>query len=591
VVTCPHPALRRLGGGRCRLCDGTAAEEVARSGAAAERARSAALVAEALDRGRRARVGLMRRHLSWFVRGAWLEVASADLEWNWHHDVLCRHLQYQVDEWRWRRTRPEVPAVLQKLAGNLPPGTGKSHITSVFLNAWVWLDTPEWRVTVVSSNDAVVRRDHGYLRKLVTGDWYQRTFRPSWTIESDSESKGLINSRGGTRLSRSFLSGAVGLRGDALVIDDADDPKEVASPAYRRARDDKWRLTWYTRVNDLRVSTWTSIQQVTHEHGFTSILLPSASEGEQHPDSTGWAHLCLPLRWRRGLPDTPIGAGDPRTTPGELLHPSRFPPSVVADLYRAMGTRGVELQYDQLRQPSEPLYFPRRWWRFFQRGEAAHYPPLHRPEGCSAHPARGLAQCSTLRRGVPATVDDLDKVVISVDASFGANRKDASGGDASSRVGLGVMAAAGARRLVLDDRTRQLDYPATKVAIKELARDYPEADLILIEEKANGAALIQELRRDPEISIPIEAVTPTEGKLARAIAHQPAVEAGAVELLDGAPWAPALVGEFAAYTGRDGELNDRVDWVSQALQYLADAGEPWWMRHDEDERGAIVAAV
>jgi predicted phage terminase large subunit-like protein len=577
-INCPHEALRRIGGGRCGLCDGSAAATVAAATAAESRAAAVDQVAAAIERGRLAEIVQMHRSLAAFVRGAWLQVASADLEWNWHHDVLCRHLQYQVDEWRWRRTRPTTPAVLQKLAGNLPPGTGKSHITSVFLNAWVWLSTPEWRVTVVSSNDAVVRRDHGYLRRLISSDWYQRSFRPGWTIESDSESKGLITSKGGTRLSRSFLSGAVGLRGDALVIDDADDPKEVASPAYRRARDDKWRLTWYTRVNDLRVSTWTSIQQVTHEHGFTSILLPAADEADKHPDSTGWAHLCLPLRWRHGLPDTPIGAGDPRTVPGELLHPSRFPPSVIADLYLAMGTRGVELQYDQLRRPTEPKYFPHRWWRFFQRGDQAHYPPLYRPEHCAAHPARGLAQRSTLRRGVPVMVDDLDRVVISVDASFGANRKTASGEDASSRVGLGVMAAVGGRRLILDDRTEMLDYPETKAAIKALLGDYPEAHSVLIEEKANGAALIQELRRDPEIAVEIIAVLPTEGKRPRAIAHQPAIESGAVELLDGASWLDPVVGEFAAYTGREGERNDRIDWVTQALQHLATEGAPWWMR-------------
>lgn len=577
VDSCPHAAIRRLGGGSCPLCDGSGAAAVAAARAEVDRSRAADRVEALIERGRRARVVQMRRSLAAFVRGgAWDVIASAELEWSWHHGSLCRHLQYQVDEWRWRRSRPETSAILQKLAGNLPPGTGKSHITSVLLNAWVWLDSPEWRVTVVSSNDAVVRRDAGYLSKLVTSEWYQRTFRPAWTIESDSESRGLINSRGGTRLSRSFLSGAVGLRGDALVIDDADDPKGVDSPAYRRARDDKWRLTWYTRVNDLRVSTWTSIQQVTHEHGFTSILLPR--EGSNHPDSMGWAHLCLPLRWRPGLPDTPIGSGDPRTTPGEILHPARFPPAVIADLYTAMGSRGVELQFDQLGTPSEPKLFPQRWWRFFQRGQLEHYPPLYRPERCAPHPARGLASRSTLRRGAPVTIDDLDAVVISVDASFGANRKTSEGADASSRVGLGVMASAGTRRLVLDDRTEALDYPATKIAVKTLCRDYPEASLLLIEEKANGAALIQELRRDPEIGIPIEAVSPTEGKLARAIAHQPAIESGAVELLDGASWLDALVGEFAGYTGAEGEMNDRVDWVTQALQYLAGEGTPWWMR-------------
>jgi hypothetical protein len=46
-----------------------------------------------------------------------------------------------------------------------------------------------------------------------------------------------VNTSGGARLSRTFLSGAVGLRGDALFFDDIDDPARVKSAAYRAERD------------------------------------------------------------------------------------------------------------------------------------------------------------------------------------------------------------------------------------------------------------------------------------------------------------------------------------------------------------------
>lgn len=595
-MTCAHAALRRLRGGVCPVCDPAevaarrareaAAAELELAGArAAERAEQEAVVADALRRGANAADALARRWLSHFVRAAW-HVLDPDtpLEWNWHHDSICRHVQYQLDEWRWRKKHPTSPRHMSNLVINVPPGTGKSRIISVLTNAWMWVDSPEWKVTVVSSNDAVVARDHAYFRRVITSQWYAQHMRPRWVIDTDNARDGLVNTAGGARLSRSFLAGAVGLRGDALLVDDADDPSRVKGEAYRAERDQKWDLAWYNRVNDERVSTRLAVQQRTDPRDHTAHLL--VPQRDAPPEEWTWQHLCLPLHWRVGLPQTPIGSGDPRTTPGEVLHPSRFTADVIRGLKRALGTAGFELQYDQRDAPTESKYFPRKWWRWAVVGGgllegAIDAPPGARPEGCDQEVrSRVIPLRSVLdrARGGTRLVLDLDDKLLSVDASFGANKTSKSGAEESSLVGLGVLGSAGHRRYFFGDYSDHLTYPQMKRRVKSLLLEHDLAK-VLIELKANGQALVDEMAEDPELShVEVVGVVPTESKVSRATAHQPAVEDGAVYLVEGSPRVDRFVEDFAGWRGT-GQRSDRVDYWSQAMQHWAGEGQlPWWMR-------------
>lgn len=598
-MQCPHPTLRRAAGGRCPICDADAAAERRQVEEHERRQEREAAALAAIEDGERARAELARRYLSYFVRAAWHVLEpEVVLEWSWHHDVICRHVQYVLDEWRWRRRHPHAPSVMQNLCANICPGSAKSRILSVSTPSWMWLDSPGWRVNCVSSNDAVVARDHGLMAKLVKSDWYRTAFRPGWSIENDSAKFGLRNTAGGVRLSRTFLSGAVGLRADCNLFDDLDDPGRVKSAAYRGERDEKWGSAWFNRVNDDRVSTRICSQQRVYHLDHTALILgQGGDEGDDGDEDlkADWAHLCIPLHWRVGLPETPIGTGDPRTEVGQVMHPDRFTPRVIRLLKRALGDAAFDLQYDQRSSPKDARFFQRDWWRFYQRSTevlSGHRtaPPMARPEGCTDRHAELLGARSILRGGQPVMTDDLDEVIGSVDASHGAARKDSRGGDKSSRDGLGVIGKRGKRRWVLDDRTEQRTYPQLKDAIVQLIEDYPDMSLILVERKANGAAVIQDLDGDTALrGVKLEPVDPEESKVGRATAHTPAIRDGKLLLLDGAAWVPAFVDEHASYEGRDGDKSDRVDWLSQALRYWTtkagggSGGRLWWMEEEELE--------
>jgi phage terminase large subunit-like protein len=597
-MTCSHVARKTSITGRCAWCDPEVRLEAERLEEEVARARYVEQVQDAIESGDRAHAELGRRYLAAFVAGAWHVVdPDTPLEWSWHHDVWAAHIQYALDEWSWRRRHPLTDSVMQNLLANMPPGTGKSRFLSVMAPAWMWLDRPSWRVTCVSSNDAVVARDHEMMGKLIRSAWYNETYRPDWSIESDNARTGLVNTKGGVRLSRTYLAGAVGLRGDALFFDDIDDPARVKSAAYRAERDLKWGSAWYNRVNDDRVAVRITIQQRVDAQDHSALLLKGRIEQEEIEGAEETqigpqdiAHLCLPLHWRPGLSLTPLQrAGlhlDPRTEEGQLLHPERFTARVITQLRQALGERAFDLQYDQRSSPKTAKIFQPQSWRFFQRTHhndpRTHAEPLRRPKDCDQDvPARLLGQRSVLRSAGGVWIDDLDRVVISVDASFGAKRRKSDPADKTSRDGLGVMGALGVDRFVLADRTKPRTFPELKAAVKELCAEFPEASHLLIEERANGAALIQDLAVDEDfrrLGLVIEPIQPLESKVGRAQAHTPAIELGRVHLLDGASWLGPYISEHTKYEGRDGDASDRVDWTSQALRFLGGEGAlPWWM--------------
>ncbi len=90
--------------------------------------------------------------------------------------------------------------------------------------------------------------------------------------------------------------------------------------------------------------------------------------------------------------------------------------------------------------------------------------------------------------------------------------------------------------------------------------EWPDASRKLVEDKANGSAIVSTLEHEIAGIIP---VNPEGGKEARAAAVQPQIESGNVYLPDGAPWLDDFVEEFAAFPR--GRHDDQVDALSQAL--------------------------
>ena len=122
-----------------------------------------------------------------------------------------------------------------------------------------------------------------------------------------------------------------------------------------------------------------------------------------------------------------------------------------------------------------------------------------------------------------------------------------------------------ADKFLIDQVRDRMNFPLTLQAVLDLSARYPEAMTKLVEDKANGPAVIAALQGKIAGLIPVE---PMGSKEARAAAASPQVESGNVYLPHPflAPWVEGFIEEHAAFPR--GGHDDQVDSTSQALNRL-----------------------
>lgn len=481
-----------------------------------------------------------RRRLAEFIRQGWHVLEpSTPLEWNWHIDAIADHVQAALVDWRRAHAAPGFRARIQNLLINVPPGTAKSRIVSVFAPAWMWIDSPGWKAIFLSANPRVALRDSVYCRELMRSAWYREGFRIQWSFSDDQDAKGLFrNTAGGFRQAIGFTAKITGDRGDAIIWDDPNDPEEVHREVSRATVNERWDDVVQNRVNDLRTSVRIGIQQRVHVDDLSGHILATGS---------GWEHLSVAME-KEAKPScecptcsagrTALGWVDLRQT-GELLDPRRFPPRVLEQFRRKSYL--WTSQYQQRPVPAAGNLFKPTWWRFWRHAWEDEVPELA---------SRTVV--------IP---DEFDRELLSWDMAF---KKT----DGSDLVAGGAWCVSGARRFLVDLVWRKMSFVETRDAFAEQVERRPAAAEKLIEDKANGPAVISSL----ETQIPgLIGVDPQGGKEARAAATSYLVEAGNVFLPLHAEWRDRYIAEHTAFP--QGAHDDAVDQQSQLLLRLIGSSE------------------
>lgn len=459
-----------------------------------------------------------RRHLLSFVETAWSILEAVPFRPNWHLSVLCDQLEHV--------TRGE----LKRLLVNVPPGTAKSLVTSVFWPAWEWASDPTKRFLTASYGQDLATRDALKMRQLVKSAWYQAHWPISFRDDVDQKTR-YENEDGGWRLATSVGGRGTGEHPDRIIIDDPHNVKEAESDVERQVAIDWFAQTVSTRGVS-RDAAIVVIMQRLHERDLSGAILSGATADE-------WTHVCLPMRAEAAHAVQPTLANrpavDPRA-PGALLWPTMFPEAKVASLERAMGSYATAGQLQQRPAPAEGGLLKRSWWKFYP-GDAP------RPTA----------------------------IVISWDMAL----KDGQLNDYT--VGQ-VWGGKGADRYFFRTVRDRWTFVEIKQQVKDLYRwaqeRWPDVPItVLIEKAAAGPDVIAALSRE----IPgILAVKPKSDKVQRVQAVSPAIEAGNV-FVPGAPspdgqgcdsartpfWVQTFLGECAAFP--NGSHDDQVDACSQAL--------------------------
>lgn len=396
-----------------------------------------------------------------------------------------------------------------------PPQHGKSEIVSRKLPAFIMGRFPDWRIGAASYGDELAGAMAQDVRRNLNSTEHKNLFpAPTERKKYDVNRMGEFSNPAGDG---SYLGVGVGggLTGRSLDIGIIDDPvkneKEALSPTVKEGH---WN--WYQTV-------------------FTSRL--SENSG-QIIMATSWAEDDLPGRICTHF------AGDPRLT--VLRFPAiNLPDEVGYNPSLPEGALVPALKSLEFLREVKTLFSDYWYSAMYQQSPRALGGNVFKEEGIRYY----------LPKDLPLK---FDKVLASWDCTF----KDTDGTDFV--VGQ-VWGKKGANSYLLDQVRARMSFTRTLKEVVDLRNKWPAIREILIEDKANGPAVIDTLKASVSGIIPIE---PDGSKLARAHAVTSYWEAGNVWIPhpDIAPWIKLYIAELTTFPAAAND--DQVDGTTQALRRL-----------------------
>lgn len=451
----------------------------------------------------------------------------------------------------WAYTTPGA-----RLAVSIGPQEGKSSRLTKVGSLWALTDDPERRIAIASYAQPLSEGFGREIRNWITtnnGD--EGTLDLGLRIAPDygSAKRWQLDGHRGGLVAVGIGSGFTGRAAEALVIDDPFADMEQAQSAYFRDR--VW--SWWQSVAAPRLAPAAPVLVICtrwHEDDLVGRLV-AAEDGHR------WRVINIPALADH---DPAKGQSDPLgREPGQWLESARGRTAAQWEQVRIQaGTRVFTALYQGRPSPDAGNVWQRHWWRRYRE-------PLW-----SQHPDRPGAYL----------VHGVDELVISVDCAF----KDTKSSDF---VVIQVWARRGASVYLLYQVRKRLSFTDTVTAFSGTCAMWPQASRKLVEDKANGTAVIDSLKS----KIPgIVAVTPHESKYARASAVSPFIEAGNVHLPDPAVAlfdAEELITEAASFP--NGQHDDQVDATSQALaeMLLDGTGAQAWIAWAKRKAEAAAAAA
>lgn len=431
---------------------------------------------------------------------------------------------YYVHHPVWRRTRlsdflaDEVQRFVEEDTGHAydiliiqtPPQHGKSLTITESFPSWYLGRNPRSRVIEASYNEETARR-FGRKNQEKLEQFGETLFGvgkgSTWTSTEFELDNGW-----GRMISRGVMSGITGNPANLLLIDDPIKNREEAdSEVFREKLWNEWQSTLKTRLAArakviLIATPW-------HEDDLMARIMRVEPNVKL---------LRLPVEAEE---NDPLGR-----CVGEALAPelgkdglwlSQFKAGYLADPRRG-GLRAWQALFQCAPRVEDGNLIRREWWRFFRKEDHNSFPTT----------------------------------VISVDAAF----KDGANSDF---VAIEVWSKRENDYFLRYCLNQRLDFPATLQAIRLVRELFPESRYVLIEDKANGSAIIQTLQSQFIGVIPVD---PKGGKISRVNAVAPAIESGHVYLPQDALFAQELMDQFTAFPA--GKHDDMVDAATQALSFL-----------------------
>ena len=492
-----------------------------------------------------------------FVRYFWpiLEPKTKFVD-GWAIRAICQHLEAVTD------------GRITRLLINVPPGFSKSLICNVFWPAWEWgsKGLSSLRTISFSYGSHLTERDNGKFRDLIQSKLY----RDLWGDQFKATGIGVVkitNDKTGWKFASSVGGVGTGERADRCVADDLHNLADGESDVIRVKTVRWFDEAMSNRLNDLKKSAIVVIMQRVNEFDVSGHIIENEDD---------YVHLLIPMEFDGRVCQTHLGYDedgdpiiwtDPREEIGELAWPERYGESTLVRFRRNPFMWAG--QYQQTPEPRGGGLFKRDWWQEYFLPIGASPPPF-------------------------------DHIVASLDSAYTKNeRNDPSGmtvwGAYNDNYGNPKL-------MLLDAWRKRLEIHAADVVREHGESDYDykarcqrewglvewvaytckrhNVDMLLIEAKASGLSIAQEMQRlYSNQGWGVELMDPEGDKYMRAVAHVHLFADGVVtvpvslefpERKDSAmvprKFAELVITEAALFP--NGRYKDLTDSMTQAMKYL-----------------------
>lgn len=435
----------------------------------------------------------------------------ADYQMGWVHKEICDTLDQFLRDVEAQKS--------PRLIVCQPPRSGKSEIVSRRFPAYALGKNPDLQIIATSYSSDLVSRFNRDVQRIIDDDIYREIF-PSTTlngrnVKTDTRASYIRTSdlfevvgHKGSYRSTGVGGGITGQGADILIIDDPiKDRAEANSPTIREKLWDWYTSTAYTRLSPgggviVMATRW-------HTDDLIGRLIQKMQEGSGDDFNV----ITYPA----------IAEHDePHRKAGEALHPERYDLEQLNAIRQTIGPQDWSALYQQRPVPEGGAVFK---IDAFKRWNSTNLPPA------------------------------FDQILGSWDMTF----KDSKSSDYV--VGQ-VWGRKGVDLYLLDLFRGQWDFTKTLEMFALMTAKYPRTHRWLIEDKANGSAIISVLKKQIHGITPI---TPTESKLERAYAVTPLIEAGNVYIPESATWLANFEDELLNFPA--GAHDDQVDSMTQALNF------------------------
>jgi len=401
---------------------------------------------------------------------------------------------------------------------NIAPRMGKSEFSSYLFPAFFLGKYPNKKI-IMGTHTASLSEDFGRkVRNLIDSEEYRELF-PQTVVADDQKAAGKWGTGAGGQYYAAGVGGALAGRGaDLFVIDDPHSEQDVKANS-RLAFDTAW--SWFQTGPLQRLMPGGGIIVVMTRWGKLDLTGRLIDYQTKNPEAPPWEIVELPAILNEGTDDE------------KSLWPEQWPLKALKSAKASIDPQYWNAQYMQQPTSDNAAIISRKNWRIWEGEE---------PPTC-------------------------EYIIQSWDTAFEAK----TSADYSACTTWGVFYNEeendAAQVILLDAFKDRMQFPELKATALKHYKEW-EPDAFIVEKKAAGAPLIQELRR---MGIPVQETNPSRGndKVVRLNAVADLFTSGTVWAPD-TRWAREVIEEVASFP--NGENDDYVDTTSQALLRFRQGG-------------------